>query len=505
MPINETATACWSRLEGVKDPLMRRVERYASLTIPSIMLPNGFTPETTDQSHDFQSIGAQAVNHVTNKLMLSLFAPSRPFFKVQPDKATLEKLAVAGIDDIKLSPVLAKIEKDAVRELDARAQRPKLYTCVRQLVATGNVLLCLGPEELRAMSLRYFCVKRTATGKIHTLIIREKVKYDELEASVQAVTAGRYQPDSEVEHFKWISRKGNDLVMTQWVNQNQLPKEFNGKWPEEECPYRVLTWNLADECDYAAGLVEEYVGDFESMSALSEAVVDGAILGSEFRWLVNPTGITSADDLNKSVNGDALPGIPADIAPTQGGNPNATEQARGLLKDFEQRIARGFLLNSAMTRDAERVTAEEIRATAMELETSFGGVYSTLAAGIQLPIAKWLLKAIDASVNGTGLKVVVVTGLDALSRNGDLENLRLALNDLAAATALPPQLLGRIKWNPMVAFIGQGRGVELDKFVMSEEEFQQTLKAQQQQRVNEAAATSAGQAQGEASAQPGTA
>lgn len=499
----ESATACWSRLEGVKQPLMNRVERYAALTIPKICLPNGFNAESTDQAHDFQSIGAQAVNHVTNKLMLAMFAPSRPFFKVQPDAATKKKLAAANVDDVTLGPVLSKMERDAVAELDARGQRPKLYTVARHLVVAGNVLLVLGQDELRVMGLRYFCVKRTATGKIHTLIIREKIKYDELEMAVQMATAGRYQPDSEVDHFRLICRTANgDLQMTQFINNDQLPKQFNGKWPEDDCPYRVLTWDLADESDYATGLVEEYVGDFESLSALSESVVDGAILGCEFRWLVNPTGMTSADDLNKSKNGDALSGVPADIAPTQGGNPAAVQQARELLKDFEQRVARGFLLNSAVTRDAERVTAEEIRITAMELETSFGGVYSALAPSVQRPLAGWLLKTIDANVKGTGLKVVIITGLDALSRNGDLENLRLALQDLAQIATLPPQLLAKFDFEKLTAFVGQGRGIDLVSFLLSKDQQEAQAQADQQGRVNEATATASGEAQAQAAAQP---
>jgi hypothetical protein len=226
-------------------------------------------------------------------------------------------------------------------------------------------------------------------------------------------------------------------------------------------------------------LVEEYCGDLEAMSVLSESVVDGAVLGSEYRWLVNPTGVTSADDLNKSRNGDALPGVPADIGPTQGGNPQAIEVANRVLEKFERRVAQGFLLMSGVTRDAERVTAEEVRQTAMELETSFGGVYSTLAQLIQKPIALWLLQKTGRSIAGTDLQVAVITGLDALSRNGDLENLRAALADLANTMNVPPQLQARLKWDPLVAFVGDGRGVDLRPFVMSEKEYQPSRRTQQ--------------------------
>lgn len=498
----ETASQCWQRLYGIKQPMMTRIERYASLTIPKICLPLGFNAESTDQTHDYQSVGAQGTNHLTNKIMLALFAPSRPFFRVGADAATMAELAQAGVTEAMLAPILAKLERDAVAQLDTLGQRPKLYALCRHLIIAGNVLLHLGKKELRVLGVRNWCVKRDNRGRVHTLIIKECLKYDELDKDVREVLVGKYHDDTTVDHYRMLRRlPSGDMAMSQWVNESRLPTKFDGKWSEENCPYRVLTWDLDDESDYATGLVEEYAGDLEAMSVLSESVVDGAVLGTEYRWLVNPTGVTSADDLNASKNGDALPGVPADIAPTQGGNPKAVEIADAVLMRYEKRIALGFLMQSAVTRDAERVTAEEIRQTAQELETSFGGVYSALAQIVQKPIALWLLADIGGTkIKDTKLTVSVITGLDALSRNGDLENLRAALGDLAGTIQLPPEVLGRIKFGPLLKFIGDGRGIDLAPYIMDDNEYAQAQAAQQQARVNEAGATAAGEAQGAASA-----
>lgn len=501
----ETASQCWTRLSGIKQPLMTRVERYASLTIPKVCLPVGYTPESTDETHDYQSIGAQATNHLTNKIMLALFAPSRPFFRVQVGKITKADLAQAGMREEDIAPVLAKMERDAMKELDSRGQRPKLYATVRHLIVTGNVLLVLGKEDMRVMGVKYFCVKRDNAGKVHTLIIKERLKFDELDADVQGVLPQRFNSDDEVDHYRHIMRQPNgDYVMTQWVNEHALPQKFSGKWPEDKLPYRVLTWDLADESDYGTGLVEEYAGDLEALSVLSESVVDGAVLGTEYRWLVNPTGMTSADDLNKSKNGDALNGLPTDIAPTQGGNPQAIAVADSVLQRYERRVALGFLMQTAVTRNAERVTAEEIRQTAQELETAYGGIYSALANGIQHPVALWLLGAAGAQVAGTDLKVAVITGLDALSRNGDLENLRLALADLAQVTQLPEALQGRINFQAIAKYVGDGRGIDLTPFLKSEEQYAKEQAALAQQRVAEASAIEGGKAAGQVAAQQGT-
>lgn len=493
MAYKESASSVFSSLEGMRTGLLSRVERYAALTIPKVLLPQGFNHDSSNQSHDYQSIGAQAVNHVVNKLMLALFAPTRPFIKLMIGKKTKAQLAKINMTETQLDAVLAQGERDAVRELDIRAQRPRLYQTLRHLVVAGNTLLFFADKGMRVIGLRNFVVKRNISGDLHCLVIREKVKFDELDPKIVELLTGRFTEDTVVEFYKWIERQPNgSYTMTQWINEIQLPLEYDGKWPEEKLPYRVLTWDLADEADYGTGLVEEYIGDFEALSSLAEAVVDGAVMGTEYRWMVNPTGMTSVQDVQASNNGDVLPGLATDLVPTQGGNPEAIRMAQMIMQDYEKRVSRGFLMGSAVIRDAERVTQEEVRLTANELETAFGGVYSTLAAGLQLPVANWLFDRIGLPVLGTDLRVTVVTGLDALSRNGDLDNFRLAMQDMAALANVPESLLARMKTQEIASFVGQGRGVDLARFMMTDAEFDAVQQQAQASRAAETISTQAG-------------
>lgn len=498
--MKESASATWARLSGISTSLIERCERYASMTIPKIMLQNGFEPVGSDQTHDYQSIGAQAVNHVTNKMMLAMFRPSAPFYRLQLTASAKAAAIAAGLEEQSLAPILAKMERDSVKLLDARMQRPKLYTAIRHLVITGNVLLCLEDEELRVMGLKFWRVKRTMRGKVHTLIIHERVAFNELEPEVQDAMPTRYSRNSAesemVSYYKRIIRQRNgSYIVEQWVDEVKLDqRKFGSRYTEDKLPYRVLTWDLADESDYATGLVEEYSGDLEALSILSETVVDGAVAGCDWRWLVNPGGITKVDDIKNSRTGDAIPGTPEDLDTTSGGNAEAVAKALEIMNNWEKRVARGFLLLSAVTRDAERVTAEEMRLTANELDTAYGGVYSALSGQIQKPIAEWLLKEDGNDIRGKGIEVQVITGLDALSRNGDLEAFKLALSDLALLSQLPPELQGRIKFREIAAFVGDGRGIDLTPFLKTEEEFKAWLEQQQAMRVNEATQTAAGEA-----------
>ena len=480
---------------GQRTGLITRVERYAALTIPKVCYPDNYDSDSTDESHDYQSIGAQAVNHLSNKLMLAMFAPSRPFAKLQAGAKAKKQAEAMKLTETQLEGILANGERQAIKELDARGQRPKLFAVMRHLVVAGNVLLVLEKRGMRVIGLKSYVVKRNIWGEVMHLCIRENVKFDELDKDIIKMYRKQFHDDTKVEFYKWIKREDNgSYTMTQWVNEYRLPVAFDGRWPADKLPYQAVTWDIADESDYGTGLVEEYVGDFEALSVLSESVVDGAVLGTEFRFMVNPTGQTSIEDMNNSENGDALPGLPADVAPTQGGNPIAIQVANETLDKYERRVSRGFLMGSAVIRDAERVTQEEVRMTAQELETSYGGVYSTLAGSLQKPVARWLFDAIKLDLNGADLEVTIVTGLDALSRNGDLENFRMAMGDMASVVNVPPELAARMKWEDVASFIGQGRNIDLSRFIMTDAEYSQVQQAQAEQRVGEAVVTEAGSA-----------
>lgn len=496
----ESPSQCWNRLSSIKQPLLTRCERFAALTIPKLVLPSGFNPVTTDATTDYQSLGAAAVNHLNNRIMLALFRPGDPFFRLDPTKKAKKELAKVNVTEEDLAASLSAKEQEAIQVLDRKAIRPKLYQVGRHLIVTGNVVLELDTDA-RVYGIRNFCVKRTATGKLHTLVLSEQMRFDELEPNVRKLVPGK-NTDAQVTLYRHICLQDDGRYrLVQAVDDIMLGPQFEGYWPEDKLPYHVLTWDLADEADYGTGLVEEHLGDFEALSALSESLLDGTVLTTEMRWLVNPGGVTTVDDFKKSVNGDAIAGQEGDVKAINGGDPKAIEQAVRVIELYSQRLARAFLLQSAMVRDAERVTAEEIRAIAMELETAFGGVYSQLGLIWQKPVAMWCLKEIDLKDIEQAFDVTVLTGLAALSRNTQLEKLRAALTDLAMFEQLPPQLQARFKYDAIAKWVGQGRGIDLSPFLKSEQEYQQELARMQQQAVQTNAGMAAGNETAKAAAQ----
>jgi hypothetical protein len=497
---SKDAQGRWEYFYGKKRAFITRCEKYAAFTIPKLCTPVGYHQNSNELQHDFQAVGAQAVNFLANKIMLALFAPSQPFFRLDADTQLLTELTKANVTADMLANMLAQGEKQAVAKLDQLALRPKLYEAIKHLIVTGNALLCLDTNDMRVIGLKNYAVRRSMSGKVLELMIMDCLMFDELEPEVQeyAVKFGLGGPngsEQEVKLYRWIKRNAaGDYEMTQWVNQFQLPVKFAGKWPEDQLPYRVMTWDLSDDAHYGTGLVEDYQGDFAGLSMLSKAEIEGAVLSSEFRWLVNPAGMTRPEDFMNSPNGAAIPGMKDDVTIVQSNKAGDLQVVNVFAQEYIRRIGQGFLLGTAVTRNAERVTAEEIRMQAQELETSLGGAYSRLAVDFQIPIAYWLLIQIGFNLldgQGQHVRPSIVTGLDALSRNGDLDDLKLWLADMAALANLPPILQGQLKMDAIAQALALPRRINITAFIKSPAEQQAEQQAYQQQQ-QEAAAQQAG-------------
>lgn len=508
----------WSELSAKRSSFLLRLERYASYTLPALLPPDGYDGMTNELQYDWQSVGAQCLNHLSNKMVLTLFAPSRPFVRLEPSAKWMAQILGrpkgdgSEITETDITDALAEAERQTTKGLDQTPGfRPLLYVLLQSLIALGNVCLHLPKDKtpVRSYSIKDYCVKRTGTGQLKTLVIRQCMLFDELEADVQdAVKAHpggkRFTDKSKVSLYRLIQRDSRGAYdESQWVEDLRLPSKYDGRYTDEQdLPYRVLTWKLIPGNDYGSGLVEDYAGDFAALSALSEATVKAAVLASEFRWLVRPSGMTSARDLEVSENGDVINGSPDDIGIVDSKKGQDIVAIQGVNSEYIQRIGRGFLLGSAVTRDAERVTAEEIRMQATELETSLGGAYSRIALDVQAPVGRWLMKQQDLSVKNTQIEMTIVTGLDALSRSGDLENLRGALSDIAAVANLPPELAATLKLAEISSTIFNGHGLTPAKFVKSPGEQQQEQQQRQAQEIQSQATQAAAQASAQATANP---
>ena len=469
-----TARQAWLRNEGKRAGLLSKVELCCKLTLPRLWYDEGEEDNYSVSTLDFQSLGALCVSHMSNRTVLTMFPPSRGFFRMEAPKDLTALAQSLNIPPTEVAAAMSEVEKAAFGFLESSLQRPKLTRMAELLLATGN---CLIEEEdtstLRVLSLKYYTVQRTRKGAIKELVIREKVLFDELDDKAQEVLHGLKQPDQEVEFFRWVCRKpGGWYQETVWVDNIQLPYNvFGSRYAsEDKLPYHALTWTLADNKHYGTGLVEDYLRDFSALSAVAQAGTEGAVACAQNRVLVDPGSTTKPDDFNTSVNNQAIPGTPETVNNIMLGNPSGVQVVMSMEDKFDRRLRQAFMLTSGVIRQAERLTAYEIRKMAEEMDIQHGGSYSALSGSIQPWMARWCLRGAKTPKEYIGGDIKLVTGTDALSRNADVDNVRLAFEDLAAAQTLPPPVLAEFDWKKLIAFIGAGRQTPLGDFLLTQDQ-----------------------------------
>jgi len=488
----------FNELDALKSSMINRAEQYAAWTLPSVFPPNN-TPHQVEMQHDMQSVGARAVNHLSNKLTLTLFRPSSPFFRLEIGPEFTAKLLEQGLTEAAIQLALSRAEKKALKKLAQRGSRAAMTWAMKQLIVVGNCLVFLPPTggNIQVYALRDYVVQRDLSGSVILIITKDCKALETLPQDVQEELRRRKPElkdtddvnlftriDLQADGRYFVTQSANDIELTGTieVQTEEGKKKVRGIYTKKNLPWIALTWNLPRGWSYGIGLVEDYAGDFHALSTLSEAMVIGAAIAADIKFLVDPAGATDVKALNESKSGAYVSGRKDDISTLQLEKQNDFNTVLGVIQSYEKRLGLAFLLSSAATRDAERVTAEEIRNQTQELETSLGGVYSRLAEELQLPLANILLDDIEIG-DKNKIEAVILTGLESLSRNSELENIMLFLDDLNKVSTLADQVIMRIKIPEFMAYVGGARGVDYERFMKDETTVQKEIQARQQQQV----------------------
>ena len=489
-------------LEGdySREETMNRCERYAGWTIPMVF-PDDPLMEYDEMQLDYQSVGAQAVTNLSNKIMMALFQPSRPFFRMNLTQEQRQDVLATGKKGAQIDAALAEAERAAMTNMNASNARIIIHDVMKQLIITGNSLI-YAPKNTKELmvnySLRDYIIKRDLRGRMIKCIIRETKSVSGLSDELAALaTAAGYMSEDNVSIYTGIQKVGKDkFLVWQELEDVCYCHEAVGVYKEAELPWIPLTWDLARGKDYGTGLVELYSGDFHKLSNLSEAIVDYTTVMTDVKNLVNPAGMTDVRELTESPSGAYVHGREEDIFVHQPQVANVTDFLSHQFDQVARRIGAAFLLNSAVTRDAERVTAQEIRMQAQELEGSLGGVYSRLATELQLPLARRELRNLDTVFKD--IDPVIVTGLESLSRNSELDNFRAFMQDMIILSDVPDEVKEWMEFSDVIAMLGAGHGVDYKKFLKDKD----VVEAAREQRMKQQAQMVGMEEQAKVAAQP---
>lgn len=494
-----TAEARYSQLEQLREPYLERARDCARVTIPALVTPKGFTA-SSKLYVPFQGVGARGVSNLAAKLLLSLLPPNSPFFKLVMDDYSIERLGEGDLRS-KVDTALSKIERAVTDYIETSSLRVAVAELLKLLIVAGNVLLYLMPNgAARVFKLTEYVVKRDMQGGPLEIITKERVSRASLPDNVQSMlpeVASRHDGqgnavrsvEDDIDLFTWVRRTDTSWQSHQEVGGVIVPGS-TGSYPLDKSPYMPMRWTRMDGEDYGRSYVEEYLGDLFSLEGLSKAIVQGAAAAAKILIMVKPGSSTNARQVAQKPSGSVISGNKDDVGVLQMEKYADFRVAKETINDITERLSFAFLLNSSIQRKGERVTAEEIRYMARELEDALGGVYSVLSMEFQFPLVQRLMFVLERDKKLPKLpkgfvRPAIVTGIDALGRGQDFAKLQTFLK---AAMELfgPEQMATRIHVGDALARLGASIGITTDGLVKTEDEVAAAAQAQTQTGLAEA-------------------
>ena len=489
LPKDGAVAKRYTQLESDRTSFLDRAREVATLTIPTLMPEQGHSGSSV-YSTPYQSIGARGVNNLASKLLMTLLPPNSPFFRLTMDDFDLQSLAGADARG-KVEEALARIERAAMQEVEATAVRVPVFEALKQLITAGNVLIHMPKDGgVRVFRLDRYVCQRDAMGNVLEIITKETVSPLMLPDEVQKMLT---KPSEEsqlksIDLYTKVCRVDGKWEVYQEV-EGQLIPSSKGSFPLDQSPFMSLRMVRIDGESYGRGYVEEFIGDLSSLEPLTKAIVEGSAAAAKVLFLVRPNGTTKAKVIAQTPNGGIASGNADDVTVLQLQKFNDFRVAQDTAREITERLAFSFLMNSSVQRKAERVTAEEVRYMAQELESALGGVYSILSQEFQYPMVKLLLSRMEKSGKmpkfpKDTLKPQIVTGMEALGRGQDLNKLSQLLQMLAP---LGNEVIAReLNVDDYIDRLGASLGIDTNGLVKSAEQKaqeQQQMQQQQQQQM----------------------
>lgn len=414
-----------------REPYLQRGREAALYTIPHLCPPAGSTG-TTNLPTPYQSVGSDGVNNLAAKLLLSQLPPNSPFFRLVVDDNLIAAQTEADPTyPQQLEATLSSIEQTMQKHINASGDRSVIFEGLKQILVVGNCLFFFPyKEDARVFRLSNYVIARSPGGQVTDIVTKECVAYSVLSDKIQAMIASELGSDKDNTTVDVYSRCR--LVKDRWIVSQEVcgyrVPDADGQYPKDQCPYIALRFTSIDGEDYGRGYVEEYLGDLHAFDGESRAILEGSIASARIIPMVSPNGTLRLTDLNKP-NGTPVIGEANDLHFAQIGKQADLSVASSHALVLERRLGQAFLLMSGIQRDAERVTAEEIRAVIEQLDTKMGGFYSILAQEFQLKYVRIKMSQMQKQgllprMPDGIVEPTIVTGLEALGRGQDLTKLK---------------------------------------------------------------------------------
>jgi len=473
----------FNKLDDDRSSILARARDCSVLTIGYILPPDGNTEDDNIET-PYQALGARLINNLGSKLLLSLLPPNTSFFRLLVDdeiKDTLNQQDETGGILSEVEQKLVTIEQGILKDIEREALRVPTFEAIKGLIVTGNSLCVKGEVGLKVYRLDNYVVVRDFEGTVMEMITRESVTKDTLsEEILSKLDEGDVTDEGEVFIYtRALQKQGK------WIEYQSVGDVFvdgsDTTYTKDTLPYIPLRWSSINGENYGRGLVEQYLGDFRSLEGLYQLTIEAAAVQARVIFGKRPGAQLDVDDLSNADNGAFIYGdLEQDISVLRVEKNSDLQIPLNMIQDLTRRLEQAFLVASSVARESERTTATEIRYMASDLEETLGGVYSILSLEYQKPLATLLLA--NSKIPMDGIEAVIVTGVEALGRNNELDKLR-QFNAFLQELGSPELILQRLNIDNYIATIGSSLGLDTSSLIKSNEQIQQEQQASQEQAL----------------------
>lgn len=465
----------YKQLAPDREPYLRRGRVCASLTVPSVCPPEGHSLHDA-LPESYQSFGARASIHLASKLMQSMLPVGASSFRLDVSPKLL-------IQEGKLSvpPEVAKkltlCETLVTTKMETLRWRRPTFVSLLHLVIVGNVLEHMLPDgRIKLFRLDQYVAVRDWEGKVVEVVTCEEMSKRSVPREYARALDPNKDDGAKVRLYTRFQRVGpNSYKVQQDLDGVTVSAEHEVSGP---MPVNAMAWDLVPGEHYGRSHVEHHYADLRALEEDSKHLVEGGALAARHLTFVRPNA--AGGNLRKRVaearNGAVLAANPEDVVGFQYNNVGALQVLGSNVERVSRGLAAAFLLTSDLRRDAERVTAFELRMLAQELESALGGNYTLLSSEMQEWRIRLLMRIMEQAGElpalGDAVDLTITTGIEALGRDEKVNRVRAAFELVAAAGPFVEQAADYVKFDeiltPGMSALGFASAIRTDKEVQEE-------------------------------------
>lgn len=480
-----------------RKPYEDSAQRISEISLPYVFRAEGSDGGSAMISSASQSFNGRQVNNLKSKMGMALLPPATSSFRLKPDALSMVELFQGNETAIEKIREQLSLNTDAINsEIENQQIRSSLFDMLLQQILVGSVVVEKNDRAgITIFPLRSFVADLDSQGEPIAMCIVEKLKM-----LPKDITVSEEKEEYDVYTLLALDKDTNKWIMKQSIEGEIVGEEKTYK-DYDSLPFRYFGWNWLQGDSYHRPFAEDYYPDMLQIDRLAKLNTEGSITAAKLLILVNQRGgRTRKRDVTESVNGSVIDGHADDITAFQLGKNFDFQVSNDREATIKKELQANFLDTGSVQRDAERVTAEEIRVMAQQLEAStLAGVYSKMA----LKWSKWVVSKVmeELKIKFEAVDVDVLTGLDALGRSQEgqkMDNFMMRVSQL--------QLNHWIKDNEMLGRYASFDGINTVGLIKTSDEVQKEQQAAQEaaqkQQLMESGAQSLGQEAGKAIVNP---